>query len=157
VVAPQDPALPLDVLMPYDQYLREMLLGLKYVAVMLAFDAGFALLLSAIGIFGVMANLVGERRREIGVRLAVGARRADVLALVLRRAGVLTGVGLVIGLALAFELSHLAAGLLFGVHPHDPVIFTSITLIVALIAMASSWIPARRAARIDPMVALHDE
>ena len=152
-----DPALPLDVVMPYDQYLHEMLIGLKYVAVMLAIDAGFALLLSAIGIFGVMANLVGERTREIGVRLAVGARREDVLALVLRRAWVLTAVGLGIGLALAFELSHLTAGLLFGVHPHDPVVFGSIAVMIALIAMGSSWIPARRAAHIDPMVALHDE
>jgi putative ABC transport system permease protein len=156
-LAALDPALPLDVLMPYDQYLREMLIGLKYVAVMLVIDAGFALLLSAIGIFGVMANLVGERTREIGVRLAVGARREDVFAMILRRASVLTAVGLGIGLALAFELSHLTAGLLFGVHPHDPVVFGSITVTIALIAMGSSWIPARRAARIDPMVALHDE
>jgi putative ABC transport system permease protein len=152
-----DPALPLDVLMPYDQYIREMLLGLKYVAVMLVFDGIFALLLSAIGIFGVMASLVGERTREIGVRLAVGAKREDILAMVLRRASVLTAVGLGIGLALAFELSHLMAGLIFGVRPHDPVIFTGIGVMIALIAMGSSWIPARRAARIDPMSALHDE
>jgi putative ABC transport system permease protein len=156
-LATLDPALPLDVVMTYNEYLREDLLGLMYVAVMLAFDAGFALLLSAIGIFGVMANLVGERTREIGVRLAVGARREDVLAMVLRRAGVLTGAGLAIGLALAFELSHLTAGLIFGVRPHDPIVFTGITLTIALIAMAASWVPARRAARIEPMVALHDE
>jgi putative ABC transport system permease protein len=152
-----DPTLPLDVLMPYDQYVREMLIGLKYVAVMLVIDAGFALLLAAIGIFGVMANLVGERTREIGVRLAVGAKREDILAMVLRRASKLTAVGLAIGLALAFELSHLTAGLLFGVRPHDPVVFSGIALMIAVIAMASSWIPARRAARIDPMTALHDE
>ncbi|HET6208554.1 MAG TPA: ABC transporter permease [Terracidiphilus sp.] len=152
-----DPALPLDVLMPYEQFLNESLLGLKYVAVMLVIDAAVALLLSAIGIFGVMANLVGERTREIGVRLAVGARREDVLAMILRRASVLTGIGLTLGVALAFGLAHLTAGLLFGVHPHDPVVFSSITVAIALIAMGSSWIPARRAARIEPMVALHDE
>jgi putative ABC transport system permease protein len=152
-----DPALPLDVLMPYEQYLNEGLVGLKYVAVMLAIDAGFALLLSAIGIFGVMANLVGERTREIGVRLAVGARREDVLAMILRRAAVLTGVGLTLGVAMAFGLAQLTSSLLFGVRPNDPVVFVSITIAVAFIAMGSSWIPARRAARIDPMVALHDE
>jgi putative ABC transport system permease protein len=152
-----DPALPLDVLMPYEQYLNESLVGLKYVAVMLAIDAGFALLLSAIGIFGVMANLVSERTREIGVRLAVGARREDVLAMILRRASVLTGVGLALGVAMAFGLARLTANLIFGVRPHDPVVFTSITIAVAFIAMGSSWIPARRASRIDPMVALHDE
>ena len=152
-----DSALPLDVVMPYNQYIHEMLIGLIYVAVMLAVDAGIALLLAAIGIFGVMANLVGERTREIGVRLAIGASREDVLKMVLHRAGVITAVGLGVGLALAFELSHLTAGLIFGVRPHDPIVFSAITAIIALIAMASSWIPARRAARIDPMTALHDE
>lgn len=152
-----DSALPLDVVMPYNQYIHEMLIGLLYVAVMLAVDAGIALLLAAIGIFGVMANLVGERTREIGVRLAIGASREDVLRMMLRRAAVLTALGLGIGLALAFELSHLTAGLIFGVRPHDPIVFSAITAIIALIAMVSSWIPARRAARIDPMAALHDE
>ena len=113
--------------------------------------------LLAIAIFGVMANLVGERTREIGVRLAVGAKREDILGMILRRASTLTMVGLGIGLALAFELSHVTAGLLVGVRPHDPVVFTGIALVIALIALASSWIPARRAARIDPMAALHDE
>jgi putative ABC transport system permease protein len=157
VVAGLDPALPLDVLMPYEQYLNESLVGLKYVAVMLAIDAGIALLLSSIGIFGVMANLVGERTREIGVRLAVGARREDVLAMILRRASVLTAVGLTLGVAMAFGLAQLTSSLLFGVRPNDPVVFVSITIAVAFIAMGSSWIPARRAARIDPIVALHDE
>jgi ABC-type antimicrobial peptide transport system permease subunit len=124
---------------------------------MLVFDGAFALLLSAIGIFGVMASLVGERTREIGVRLAVGAKREDILAMVLRRASVLIAVGLAIGLALAFGLSHLTAGLIFGVKPHDPIVFTGVTLMIALIAMAASWVPARRAARIEPMAALHDE
>jgi ABC-type antimicrobial peptide transport system permease subunit len=124
---------------------------------MLAIDAGFALLLSAIGIFGVMANLVGERTREIGVRLAVGARREDVLTMILRRASTLTAMGLTLGVAMAFGLAQLTSSLLFGVRPNDPVVFISITIAVAFIAMGSSWIPARRASRIDPMVALHDE
>jgi putative ABC transport system permease protein len=152
-----DPALPLDVVMPYSQFLHEGLIGLMYVAVMLAIDAGFALLLAAIGIFGVMANLVGERTREIGVRLAVGARREDVLAMVLRRASVLTAVGLGTGLVLAFAIARLTANLFRGVSPNDPVVFTTITVAIALIALGSSWIPARRAARIEPMAALHDE
>jgi len=152
-----DPTLPLDVVMTYEQFLHEGLIGLKYVAVMLAIDAGFSLLLAAIGIFGVMANLVGERTREIGVRLAVGARREDVLAMILRRASILTAVGLGIGLLLAFGLTHMAASLLFGVRSDDPVVFTGITALIALIAIGSSWIPARRAARIEPMAALHEE
>ena len=152
-----DPALPLDVLMSYDQYIHEMLIGLTYVAAMLGVDAGIALLLAAIGIFGVMANLVGERTREIGVRLAVGARREDVLRMILRRASVLTAVGVGTGLVMAFALARATAYLLRGVRPDDPVVFSTITVTIALIAIGSSWIPARRAARIEPMAALHDE
>jgi putative ABC transport system permease protein len=152
-----DPSLPLDVLMSYEQFLNESLVGLKYVAVMLGIDAGIALALAAIGIFAVMANLVGERTREIGVRLAVGARREDVLSMILGRASVLTAAGVGIGVVLAYGLAHMSANLLVGVQPHDPIVFTAITGIIALIAIGSSWIPARRAAHIDPMVALHDQ
>jgi ABC-type lipoprotein release transport system permease subunit len=152
-----DPALPLDGVETYAQYMREKLIGLAYVAVMLATDAFIALLLAAIGIFGVMANIVGERTREIGVRLAMGARREDVLAMILRRASWITVTGLAVGLLLASGLAHGVANLLYGVSPNDLVVFSVIPLTIALIALGSSWIPARRAARIDPMVALHDE
>jgi ABC-type antimicrobial peptide transport system permease subunit len=152
-----DRTLPLDVLMTYRQYLNELLTGLMYAAAMLAVDALIALLLAAIGIFGVMGNLVGERTREIGVRLAMGARREDVLQLILRRAAWLTGSGVCIGLLLAYGLAHLVANLLQGVRSDDPWVFAAITAIVAAIALATSWIPARRASRIDPMVALRDE
>jgi ABC-type antimicrobial peptide transport system permease subunit len=143
--------------MTYRQYLNELLTGLMYAAAMLAVDALIALLLAAIGIFGVMGNLVGERTREIGVRLAMGARREDVLQLILRRAAWLTGSGVCIGLLLAYGLAHLVANLLQGVRSDDPWVFAAITAIVAAIALATSWIPARRASRIDPMVALRDE
>jgi ABC-type antimicrobial peptide transport system permease subunit len=124
---------------------------------MLGIDAVFALLLAVIGIFGVMADLVGERTREIGVRLALGAQRGNVLGLILRRATWLTATGIAIGLVLAFVLAHLVANLLLGVSPNDPVVFTVITVIIAAAALGSSWIPARRAARVDPMQALRAE
>jgi putative ABC transport system permease protein len=124
---------------------------------MLGFDALVALLLAAIGIFGVMANLVGERTREIGVRLAMGARRADVLGMVLRRAGWLTGIGVFVGLVLAFGLAHGVASLLYEVSPNDPLVFAGITATITIIALLASFLPARRAAQIDPMVALRDE
>ena len=152
-----DSTLPLDVVMTYRQYLNELLTGLMYAAAMLVVDALIAMLLAAIGIFGVMGNLVGERTREIGVRLAMGARREDILQLILRRAAWLTGTGLCAGLLMAYGLAHLVANLLQGVRPDDPVVFAAITLTVAAIALATSWLPARRASRIDPMVALHDE
>jgi ABC-type antimicrobial peptide transport system permease subunit len=137
--------------------MHEKLTGLAYVAVMLATDAFIALLLAAIGIFGVMANLVAERTREIGVRLAMGARREDILGMILHRAAWLTGTGMSVGLLLAFALAHGVASLLFGVRPDDPFVFTGITASIAAIALVSSWIPARRASHIDPMVALRDE
>jgi ABC-type antimicrobial peptide transport system permease subunit len=152
-----DPGLPLDELQTYAHSIRENLTGLFYVAAMLGFDALVALLLAAIGIFGVMANLVGERTREIGVRLAMGAQREDVLRMILRRAAWLTGFGVCAGLLLAFALAHGVANLLYEVSPNDPVIFLSITAAITLAAFLSSWIPAHRASRIDPMVALRDE
>jgi predicted permease len=152
-----DSALPLDVVMSYQQYLHELLTGLMYAAAMLVVDALIALLLAAIGIFGVMANLVGERTREIGVRLAMGARREDVLGMILGRASWLTAAGVGVGLLLAFGLAHMVANLLVGVRPDDPAVFASITATIAAIALVASWIPARRASRIDPMEALRDE
>jgi ABC-type antimicrobial peptide transport system permease subunit len=115
------------------------------------------MLLAAIGIFGVMGNLVGERTHEIGVRLAMGARREDVMTLILRRAAWLTGAGVCAGLLMAYGLAHLVANLLQGVRPDDAGVFAAVTAAVAAIALATSWIPARRASRIDPMVALRDE
>jgi len=156
-LAALDPTLPLDSVETYAQSIREGLTGMFYVAGTLAFDASIALLLAAIGIFGVMANLVGERTREIGVRLALGARREDVLGMILRRAAWLTGTGVSVGLLLAFGLARMAANLLYQVRPGDPVVFATITVSIASTALLASWLPARRASHIDPMVALRDE
>jgi putative ABC transport system permease protein len=152
-----DPTLPLDLVQTYAHFLHERLTGMFYVAAGLGLDAFIALLLAAIGIFGVMANLVGERTREIGIRLALGARREDVLRIILSRAGWLTGAGVCSGLLLAFGLARMVANLLYQVRPDDPVVFASITLAITGIAMLTSWLPAHRAAHIDPMVALRDE
>jgi putative ABC transport system permease protein len=152
-----DPLLPLDTMESYAQLLRDNLTGLIYAASMLAFDALFALLLAAIGIFGVMAALVGERTREIGLRLAMGATRSNVLGMILRRAGVLTALGLSAGLVLAFALAQGAASLLRGVRPDDPLVFLTIPAAIALIAIGTSWIPAWRAASVDPMITLREE
>jgi len=156
-LAALDPVLPLDRVETYAHFLRERLAGMFYVAATLGLDAFIALLLAAIGIFGVMANLVGERTREIGVRLAMGAQREDVLGLILRRALWLTTAGLAIGLLLAFALAHGVANLLYEVSPNDPLIFASIAAAIAAIAMLASWLPARTASQIDPMGALRDE
>jgi putative ABC transport system permease protein len=152
-----DPTLPLDLMQTYAENIRDQTTGLMYATAMLGLDAVIALLLAAIGIYGVMANLVAERRREIGVRLAMGARREDVLRMILRRAGVLTGIGTAVGVVAAVLLARGIASLLFGVKPNDPMVFGSIVVSVAAIALISSWIPAQRAAGVDPMEALRDE
>jgi ABC-type antimicrobial peptide transport system permease subunit len=128
-----------------------------YVAATLTFDAAVGLLLAAIGIFGVMANLVAERHREIGVRIAMGAQPSDMLRMVLRRAGLLSGIGVAAGTILAAGLANLSANLLFGVQPNDPAIFLSITFGILAITLLVSWCPARRASQIDPMRALRSE
>ena len=156
-LAALDPALPLDEVKTYSQFMQEHTVGMKWFARNLGADALIALLLAAIGIFAVMANLVGERTREIGVRLAMGARREDVLRMILRRAAILTAVGLGFGLAGAFAMAVSLASVISFVHANDPMVFGLITSAIAAIALWSSWIPARRASRIDPMVALRDE
>jgi putative ABC transport system permease protein len=152
-----DPALPLDDVQSYDTYLTVELTGLIYAATMLTIDALIALLLAAIGIFGVLANMVAERTQEIGVRIALGAGPDVVLAMILRRAALLTGIGVVVGTVLAVGLARLSANLLFGVRPDDPAVFVSIIAAIIVIAFLVSWGPARRAASIDPMRALRTE
>lgn len=152
-----DSRIALDGVQTYQQYLNDTLVGLLYVAVWLTVDAGVGLLLAAIGIFGVMANIVAERSREIALRMVMGANPGDMLRMILRRAAILTGAGVVSGIVLAAALARLSASLLFGVSPGDPLIFLSITFAVTAIALLVSWGPARRAASIDPMRAIRTE
>jgi ABC-type antimicrobial peptide transport system permease subunit len=116
-----------------------------------------ALLLSGVGIYGTLAYLVGRRTREIGVRIALGAARRDVLSLVLGRALRLTGIGLVIGLLLALGAGQLARSVLLGVSPRDPMTYANIAILLGVVAFVASWIPARRAARVNPLNALRAE
>jgi putative ABC transport system permease protein len=152
-----DATLPLDAVQTYEGYLHEAFTGLMQAATMLGVDAAIALLLAAIGIFGVMANLVAERRREIGVRLAVGARREDVLRMMLGRAGRLAAMGVGIGLVMAAGLAHAVASLLYGVRSYDFAVFATATAAIIAITLFSGYIPARRAAAVDPMDALREE
>ena len=156
-LAALDPAVPLDSVQTYQHYLNEALAGLTYVAAWLTIDAFVGLLLAAIGIFGVMANVVAERTREIGLRMALGASPAAMLKMVLRRAALLAGIGVAAGVVLAAGMARLSANLLFGVSAQDPAIFISITVAVIAISLLVSWGPARRAASIDPMRALRTE
>ena len=116
-----------------------------------------ALVLAAIGIYGVMAFLVGQRTREIGIRMALGARPESVVALVLRQALVLATAGVICGGIAALIMSRLLTTMLFEVQPSDPVTYGGIALVLACTAVLAAWWPARRAAAVDPVVALRSE
>jgi putative ABC transport system permease protein len=133
------------------------LAGQRFTLSIVGIFALVALALAAIGIYGVMSSLVWQRTREIGIRMALGAQSSDVVRLVLKKGLILAVKGVALGLAGAFALTHLMGSLLFDVKPADPLTFIGISALLMLVALAACWIPARRAMKTDPLVALHHE
>ena len=150
----QDPKLPFMGVRTGDELLSLSMARTSYTMMLLAIAAGVALFLGSIGIYGVISYLVGQRTREIGVRIALGAARSDVSRMVVRQGLTLTLVGVGLGIAGALAATRLMSALLFGVSPSDPPTFVSVAVFLVGVATLASYIPARRAAGIEPVKAL---
>jgi len=152
-----DPALPLARIRMLDEVVSAAQSRPRFLALLLTLFSGVALTLAAVGIYGVISYSVAQRTKEFGVRMALGAQRRDVLGLVLGRGMLLALAGVGIGLSGAFGLTRFLSKLLFGVTPTDPVTFVIVSLVLVVVAFLASYLPARRATRVDPMVALRYE
>jgi putative ABC transport system permease protein len=149
-----DGELPVFGVRSVESALEDTLAGRRFSLLLLGIFAATALLLAAVGVYGVMSYAVVQRTREIGIRMALGARQDDVLRLVVGGGARLAAIGIAIGLLLALGLSRVLSGMLYGVSAADPLTYGGIALLLAAVALVSSWLPARRAARVDPAVAL---
>jgi putative ABC transport system permease protein len=156
-VAEIDPSRPVGKFRSMDEVLAEQVQEPRYYTLLLGIFAGVATLLATVGIYGVMAQSVEQRTREIGIRMALGAHWLDVIKLVMWNALSLIGIGLVAGLGGSLALTRLIATRLWGVSPTDPATFASVAILLAGAALLATLIPARRALRVDPTVALRCE
>jgi ABC-type antimicrobial peptide transport system permease subunit len=152
-----DPQSPVSYEQSFEEVIHETFARPREMAWLVGAFAGLALILSAVGVYGVMAYLASARTREIGIRVALGARRSDVLGLVLRQILVLTALGIVSGLAGAAGVTRYLEGMLFGLTPLDPTTFIAVALVFASVATLASYLPARRATKVDPLIALRYE
>ena len=156
-LAETDSALPLFGVRTMNDVIAEHASGQQFLALLVGLFSGLALLLAAVGIYGVLSYLVTQRTREIGIRMSLGASRGNVLSLVLKQGMRLAGFGFVAGLVAALVAGRLLSGLLHQVHPSDPFVMFATAASLAAVALAACYLPARRAAKVDPMVALRHE
>lgn len=136
---------------------RESMAQTQFVLVILGIAASVTLLLGLVGIYGVIAYIVAQRRREVGIRMALGAQSESVQRIFVSRGLILTGTGLVVGLVTSAALMRLLSSLLFGVQPFDPITYLAVIAGLGGVAVLATWLPARQATRIDPMLALRSE
>jgi ABC-type antimicrobial peptide transport system permease subunit len=149
--------LPVAELHTLDHYYMKSMARTSFTLVMLSLAGGMALLLGIVGLYGVIAYSVSQRAHELGIRMALGAQKRDVLRLILSQGMSLTLIGVSIGIGSGFALTHFLSSLLYGVKPNDPSTFVAVALLLIAVAFLASYIPAWRAAKVDPMIALRYE
>jgi putative ABC transport system permease protein len=152
-----DPEIPIFSAASMDDLIAKSVSQPRFDSILLASFASLALILAAVGIYGVMSYSVVQRRQEIGIRMALGAGRRNVTRMVVREGAVLACVGITVGVVAALAVSHLIAAFLFGVTPKDPATFCGVSALLLVVALVACYLPARRASRVDPMVALRYE
>jgi putative ABC transport system permease protein len=157
IVQRLDPGVPVADVRTMEEVVATSIAAPRFTGALLGLFAALALALAAVGVYGVLSYGVSERRQEIGVRVALGAGVHEVVRMVVREGATLVGAGLALGLALAFAVTRVMRTLLHGVAPVDPLTYLSVAAAVALIALAASALPAQRAARLDPALALREE
>jgi predicted permease len=151
-----DPTLPVFNIRSMNDAMDVSIAPRRFSAELVGVFAAVAMLLSSIGIYGLLAYIVGQRSREIGIRVALGAQGPDIFKLILGKGLLLAGTGIAIGLILSAISARMIAGLLYGVHPMDVIVFVTVPLILLVVAFLATYIPARRATMVDPIIALHE-
>jgi putative ABC transport system permease protein len=152
-----DKTLPISGIATMDQLISDSLARRRLNMILLGIFASVALLLAAVGIYGVMSYSVSQRTNEMGIRIALGAQPRNVLALILKQGLSLALIGMTIGIGAALALTRMMSSLLFGISPTDPFAFGAVAIALTIVALLACYIPARRATRVDPMTALRNE
>ena len=152
-----DKSVPVYQVSPLENYVSKSVAQARFQTLLLSCFAAIALMLSAIGLYGLLSYMVVQRTLEIGLRMALGAQRTDVLRMIVRRGLTLALVGLVAGLAISAMMTRLLSGMLYGIRPSDPVTLATVTALLLLVSLAASTVPAYRAARLDPMETLREQ